>query len=559
MKPISRRDLAFALPLVIAVGCNMPSQSPPQPKAALDEPAHRYDGYGKFHRAVTTSSPEAQAWFDQGMVLLYGFNHDEAIRSFHEAARIDPKCAMAWWGVSYANGLHVNNTMMSEEQNKVGYDAAQQAKALDAGASPTEKALISAVTQRFAWPAPADRKPLDQQFAKAMGEAHKAFPDDPDVASLYAESLMDLQPWDYWTADGQPKGNAAEIVRTLESVLAANPQHPGANHFYIHAVEASTNPDRAVAAADRLGALVPGSGHLVHMPAHIYARVGRYDKAVDCNVTAVAADKAYFAKAPPPRFYRIYFLHNAHFLSWAAMMEGRYEIAMNAARQIEHDLPEPFLKENTFIADGFMPTAMHVMVRFGRWDDILKEPEPPAWRYVSDAMWHYSRGVALTAQGNTRQARSELTALEGVMAKTPENFVIHNNPARNVFAIAHHMLEGEISFREGEHARSFDLLRDASVLEDKLVYDEPPGWMHPVRHALGALMIADGKPGDAVAVYEEDLKRNRENGWALIGLEQALRAENKAADADAVKARKAKAWPNADVTPNASCYCQPPR
>jgi tetratricopeptide (TPR) repeat protein len=239
------------------------------------------------------------------------------------------------------------------------------------------------------------------------------------------------------------------------------------------------------------------------------------------------------------------------------MMEGRYETAMKAARQIERDLPEPFLKENTFIADGFMPTAIHAMVRFGRWDDILKEPEPPTYRYLSNAMWRYARGVALAAQGHTKEARSELTALEGVMAKTPDNFVVHNNPAKNVYAIAHRMLEGEISFREGGHARSFELLREAIVLEDKLVYDEPPGWMHPVRHALGALLIADGKPGDAVAVYEEDLAHNRENGWALIGLEQALRAENKTADADAVMARKTKAWANADVKPTASCYCQP--
>lgn len=552
---IQCRAVVCVLPFLSAVVCR--TQEALAPKAALDAPAHRYDGYGKFHRAITTNSPEAQAWFDQGMLLLYGFNHDEAIRSFHEAAKVDPQCAMAWWGVAYANGLHVNNMQMSDEQNQVGYDAAQKAKALVANTKPQERALVMAVAERFAWPAPKDRKPLDQKFADAMREAYNAFPGDPDIAALFAESLMDLQPWDYWTADGQPKGNATEIVKTLEGVLGRYQDHPGANHFYIHAVEASPNPDRAVPCADRLGALVPGSGHLVHMPAHIYARVGRYDKAADCNVAAIAADKAYFAVAPAPRFYRIYYLHNTHFLSWAAMMEGRYEMAIKAARQIEKDLPEPFLKENTFVADGFMPTAMHVMVRFGRWDDILEEPEPPAYRYVSRGMWHYSRGVALAAQGHTKEARQELAALEGVMAKTPDNFVVHNNPAKSVFAIAHHMLEGEISFREGDRGRSFEQLREAVALEDKLVYDEPPGWMHPVRHALGALLIADGKADQAVAVYAEDLARNRENGWALIGSEQSLRAQSKTAEADAVKVRKDKAWANADVSPKASCYCQP--
>jgi tetratricopeptide (TPR) repeat protein len=451
----------------------------------------------------------------------------------------------------------VNNMQMSGEQNQVGYDAAQKAKALVANTNPQERALVTAVAERFAWPAPQDRKPLDQKFADAMREAFKAFPGDPDVAALFAESLMDLQPWDYWTVDGQPKGTATEILKTLEGVLGPYPDHPGANHFYIHAVEASPNPDRAVPCADRLGALVPGSGHLVHMPAHIYARVGRYDKAADCNVAAIAADKAYFAAAPAPRFYRIYYLHNTHFLAWAAMMEGRYQMALDAARQIEKDLPEPFLKENTFIADGFMPTAMHVMVRFGRWDEILKEPEPPAYRWFSRGMWHYSRGVALAAQGHTKEARQELAALEGVMAKTPDNFVVHNNPARSVYAIALRMLDGEIRFREGDHGKSFEQLREAVALEDKLVYDEPPGWMHPVRHALGALLIADGKADQAVAVYEEDLVRNRENGWALIGSEQALRAQSKAKEADAVKARKDKAWASADVSPQASCYCQP--
>ncbi len=464
---------------------------------------------------------------------------------------------MAWWGVSYANGLHVNKTEMSDEQNKLGWESAQKASSLLPSASPPEQALIRAVAQRYSWPAPKDRKPLDEAYAAAMREAHRSFPSDPDIGALYAESLMDLQPWDYWTADGQPKGNATEIVKTLESVMALHPNHPGANHFYIHAVEASTDPDRAVPAADRLASLVPGSGHLVHMPAHIYARVGRYDLACDANVAAIAADKAYFAVAPPPRFYTIYFLHNVHFLSWSAMMEGRYETALAAARQIEREIPEPFLRENAFIADSFMPTAMHVMVRFGRWEEILEEPEPPSYRYLSRTLWHYARGVALAALGRTSEARAELAALNRVAAATPDNFVLLNNKAQDIYAIARAMLDAETCFAEGKREQCFALLRDAVAKEDKLVYDEPPGWMHPVRHALGALLIADGKPAEAEAVYREDLARNRDNGWALTGMEQALRAQNKLADAAKVRAQRDAAWSRADVSPTASCYCQP--
>jgi tetratricopeptide (TPR) repeat protein len=533
------------------------STSTPTEKAALDEPARRYDGYASFGRPVTTRSAEAQAWFDQGMQLLYGFNHDEAIRSFHEAASVDPSCAMAWWGVAYASGLHINNPEMTDEKNRLGWEAAQKAVALAGSASDPERALIRAVARRYEWPAPADRRRLDEAYADAMREAHGAFPSDPDIAALYAESLMNLQPWDYWTADGQPKGKINEIVGALESALALHPDHPGANHFYIHAVEASSDPDRAVPAAERLGTLVPGSGHLVHMPSHIYARVGRYTDASDANVRAIEADHAYFSVAPPPRFYRLYYMHNVHFLAFASMMEGRYDVALDAARRIEREVPESFLRENATFADGFMPTPLHVMIRFGRWDDVLKEPAPPAYRHFSVAMHHYARGVALAALGRTGESRRELASLRRAAADVPEAWTMGNNTCRAILEIALRMHEGELSFHEGKRERCFELLREAVTLEDALRYDEPPGWMHPVRHALGALLVADHRYAEAEALYREDLERNRENGWALTGLEQSLRAQGKTAQADAVASRRQQAWARADVSPVSSCFCQP--
>lgn len=555
MSRVSRLLVVSASALVFAAGCA--NQPVADSNGALGEPARRYEGYGRYSRKITTSSAEAQEWFNQGMQLLYGFNHDEAIRSFNEAARLDPQCAMAHWGIAYASGLHINNMMMTPEQSKRAWDSSRRALELIDGASPAEQALVRAVAQRYSWPATADRRALDESYAAGMREARGAFPSDPDIGALYAESLMDLQPWDYWTSDGRPKGNAAEIVRTLESVLALHPNHPGANHFYIHAVEASSDPDRAIAAAERLSGLVPGSGHLVHMPSHIFARVGRYTDASESNVRAVEVDAAYFAKAPAPGFYRIYYIHNLHFLTFASMMEGRYDAAITAARRVEKEIPEEFLRENAFIADAFMPTAMEVLVRFGRWEEVLKEPKPPSYRKFSIAMWRYCRGVSLAALDRKSEAREELEAFRRAVKDVPDAWMIGNNTCLSVLEIASRMLEGELAFREGERERCFTLLREAIVLEDKLRYDEPPGWMHPVRHALGALLIADGRAAEAEAVYRDDLKRNRENGWALTGMEQALRAQSRSDEAAKYRARRDLAWSRADVAAAASCYCQP--
>ena len=516
-----------------------------------------YAGLDGYHRAVTTESPRAQALFDQGIQLLYGYNHDEAIRSFEAAADADPNCLMAWWGIAYANGLHINNTEMDDEQNRAAYEAARTALSRIEHGSPVEQALARAVAERYAWPAPEDRTPLDQAYADAMELAWQEFPEDPDVGALYAESLMTLQPWDLWTHDGSPKGRTLEIVDVLERTIELRSDHPGANHFYIHTVEASNDPDRAVAAADRLVDLVPGSGHLVHMPSHVYTRVGRYADAADANERAIAADRAYFQVAPQPEFYNIYYIHNVHFLAYAAMMEGRYEVAMSAARQLEKDVPEPFLREYVQFADGLMATPLHVMIRFGKWDEILDEPQPPAFRLLSRAQRHYARAVAYAATSRTDQARRELEQFETLAARVPEDWMVGNNGSKEVLDLARQMMRGEILFREGKLDEAFAQLAQGAALEDQLVYDEPPGWMQPVRHAWGALLMSADMPSQAERVYRDDLERNRGNGWSLLGLENALRAQGKTTEAAQCEKALEQVWARADVTPTSSCYCEP--
>jgi tetratricopeptide (TPR) repeat protein len=524
---------------------------------ASDPEASLYAGFDGYRRTVTTASPEAQQWFDQGIQLLYGYNHDEAIRSFEKAGEIDPSCAMAWWGSAYARGLHINNPEMSEEQSRLAYEAAQKGLAALDNEAPVEQALVRAVATRYASEVPEDRSPLDQAYADAMEAVWHDFPDDPDVGALFAESLMNLQPWDLWTHDGEPKERALEIVTVLERTLARTPNHPGANHFYIHAIEASLWPDKAIEVADRLGALVPGSGHLVHMPSHIYIRVGRYADAADVNERAIAADEAYFAEAPPPDFYSLYFMHNVHFLAYAAMIDGRYETALAAARKIETTIPQSFLENYTEIADGFMPTALHVLIRFGKWNEILAEPEPPEWRLLSRAERHFARSVAYSALGDTESARQEMELMDEVAAGFTEEWKMGNNPASEVIAIARKMAEGELAYREGRSDEAFALLREAVALEENLSYDEPPGWMQPVRHALGALLLADGRAAEAEEVYRADLERHPNNAWSLLGLKQSLEQQGKMDEALAMAEQVREAWARSDVKPVASCYCHP--
>ncbi len=531
------------------------SQADDASQLASADGARLYEGFGNYTRKVTTTSPEAQKWFDQAMQLLYGFNHDEAIRSFQRAAQIDPDCAMAWWGVAYANGLHINNPAMSEQKSRAAYAAAQEALRRLDNETDVEKALVNAVAKRYAEQPPEGRRPLDEAYAAAMEDAWKAHSHDPDVGALFAESLMNLQPWDYWTHAGEPKGRIQEIVRTLETVIAMRGDHPGANHFYIHAVEASNDPGRATAAAERLTGLVPGSGHLVHMPSHIFIRTGRYHDAAESNVKAAATDEAYFALAPKPDFYSLYYLHNLHFLAYASMMAGRYEDSLAAAQRLETQAPEDFVREYVTIADGVMPARLHVLVRFGKWNEILSEPQPPEHRLLSRAIWRYARGIALANLGRGNEAVREQQAFEQVASQIDDTWFVGNNPAAVVIDMARGMLAGEIAYKAGRRDEGLDHLRRAVKVEDELVYDEPPGWMQPVRHALGALLIDASQFEEAEAVFRRDLEKHPNNGWSLLGLEQALRALGKDQEVQEVAERRAEVWSKADVMPPSSCYC----
>ena len=531
-----------------------PSATSPAPDTAA---AILFDGFENYSRETETTSPPAQKYIDQGMQWLYGFNDDEAIRCFREAARLDPQCVLPWWGIAYASGININDLTMTEQESRTAWEARNAALDRLEHASAVEKALVEAVAVRYTWPAPEDPAELEKKYADAMQKVWKQFPDDADVGTLFAEALMNLQPWDYWTEEGAPKGRASEIVQTLEKVIELDPDHPGALHYYIHAVEASKSPERAEAAADRLALLVPGSSHLTHMPSHIYGRVGRYSDAADANVRAVAADRRYLASAAGQDYYGLYISHNLHFLAYAAMMEGRYEQALQAAREIETHVPKTFMQRYPQVADGWAAALPHVLVRFGRWQEILELEDYPAERPVSRAMRRYARSIAFSALGRIDEAEQEIAAFNKIAATVPTDWKIGFNPAHAVIPFARKMMNGEMAFRKGEHDEAFGVLQEAAKLEDRLLYDEPPSWLQPVRHALGALLMASGNYARAESVYETDLERNPGNGWALLGLEKALRAQRKTEGLDQLVRQRSRAWFRSDVEPTSSCYCEP--
>lgn len=516
-----------------------------------------YDDLGTHHRSVTTRSNEAQRLFDAGLVLASAFNHDEAIRAFTRATELDPECAAAWWGIALAHGPHINFPMMSPEQSAAAWTALEHARALKSQASEIERALIEALSARYASPAPEDRHSLDEAYAVAMGTVWRAHPRDADVGALFAEALMDLHPWDLWTNAGHPQVWTPEIVSVLESVLAFAPEHPAANHLYIHAVEASDHPERANASADRLRTLVPGASHLVHMPSHIDARTGRFAAASRTNERAIDVDREHGERTGRTGFYRIYMAHNHQFLSFSSMMEGRSATAIAAARAMVDGFPPEFLERMGPFVDGVLPIALHVLVRFGRWEEILREPAFPDLFGVSNATRHYARGVALTALGRFDEAHEELALLEALCAVMDDR-AVGNNPAKTVLRIPVLVLRGELEFRKGERDAGLAHLREAVAIEDTLTYDEPPDWMMPVRHTLGAALIVAERFEEAEAVYRADLKHWPENGWSLYGLMRALDGRGQTAEASAVRARFEKAWSRADVELRSSCFCQAP-
>ena len=510
------------------------------------------EGLGNYSVPVTTESPEAQRWFDQGLALTYGFNHDAAERSFLKAAEHDADCAMCWWGAALVLGPHVNSTM-DPANNAKAWDRVQRAQAAADHASEKEKAFIEALSARYAAEPPANRRPLDEAYAEAMGRLAAAYPDDLDAVTMHAESQMDLQPWDYWDAAGAPKGHTAEVVSQLESVIARAPEHAGALHLYVHAVEASADPARGVAAADRLRELMPGSGHLVHMPAHIYARVGRFHDAVIANQKAIGADDAYLAICKPgPGVYPLgYVPHNHHFLWFAATMEGASAVALSAADATAKRTSDPALMRTAgFEAmQNFTLTPIFADVRFSRWQHIVETPQPDADLPYMVAIWHYAQGMAAARQGRIDDAKAHHAEL----VKAAADPVIEAMLAWDRYTLAGGVRIGEryVAAEIARAAKDYDgaiaALNEAVAIEDTLLYDEPPAWHWPARQALGAVLLVARRPKEAEAAYREELRRNPENGWSLYGLERALRAQGRKDDAKAVAERFERAWANADI------------
>lgn len=533
--------------VLAACGREAPAPEPaPTPPAAAD--AVLFDNLGDHGRQVGTT-PDAQRWFDQGLRLTYGFNHEAAGRAFAEAARLDPDCAMCYWGQSLVLGPNINLPMQPEAAQPA-HALAQEALMKIEHARPADRALIQALAKRYANPPPEDRSALDRAYAEAMAAAHAQFPEDNDIATLYGEALMDLTPWAYWGPGGTPNEDTPKILAAFEGVLQRDPEHIGAIHYYIHAVEASNEPGRAEAFADKLAALAPGAGHLVHMPAHVYIRVGRYHDATLTNLAATEADSAFLAVCRGSNgIYPLgYVPHNWHFISMTAALEGASLVALNAAQQTALRTDLAMLEELSFMQQ-FLVTPQFTQVRFGRWDDILATQAAPADLPYPRGIWHFARGMAKVRTGALDDAAKELAALETIAADpTLANVPLWEaNSADAVIAVAVPFLRGELELARGNTEAGIASLREAVAAEDELNYMEPPDWALPVRPYLGAALLAANQPKQAAEAFEADLKTFPENGWSLYGLMQAQQALGQKDDAEATKTRLDKAWQWADV------------
>ncbi|RCS55036.1 MULTISPECIES: tetratricopeptide repeat protein [Pirellulaceae] len=516
-----------------------------------------FSGLGEHRWGISSNNPQAQAYFNQGLAFMYGFNHDEAIRSFHEAARLDPNCPAPWWAISLANGPNINYPLLDEKHAPLAWEALQKAKQLASNGSPLEQGLIAALEQRYTQTPPEDRKPLDQAYADAMRKLWEKYPDEPDVGALFAESLMDLWPWDLWQKAGVANPDTREVIQTLEAVLKKSPEHPLALHLYIHTLEASGEVAKAADEADRLRNLQPGLGHMVHMPSHIDVRLGAWRKAIAANEKAITADTAYKQQSPEQDFFRIYMAHNRHMLAFAAMMIGQEKVATDQINLMLEEMPESWVTANAPFVDGMhsMPYEMHI--RFGRWDAILEEPEPAEHFPICRAMRHFARGVAYAAKKQSGQARQEQVTFRELKRAIPEEAFFAQNPASVVLDIADHMLEGEILYREGKTDEAVASLTKAVELEDSLRYTEPPDWIQPVRHALAATLMDAKRYPEAEAVLQSDLRIHPHNGWALYDLARSLQMQGKLDEAAKVQAEFEVAWKDADVKMSSACMCLP--
>lgn len=527
------------------------------PATASTAIAPTLTGLGSYSREVSTSSEQSAAFFNQGLRLTYAFNHSEALRAFKEAVRLDPDNAMAYWGWALVLGPNLN-LPMAPELNASARAAISAAMDRRGKATPAEAALIEALDRRYADTAPEDRSELDADYAEAMAAVVDRFPADLDAATLYAAALMNQSPWNYWFPDGKPYARTEIFLATLESVLSRDSDHPGALHYYIHAVEAQ-RPQDGVQAADTLRDLMPAAGHMMHMPSHIYMRIGRFQDGYDVNVDASRADEDYIAQCQAQGLYPVgYYPHNLHFLVWAATLQGRSETALRHARKIERDMPRFLALEGDVpravsgdawrIHEHFMSQSLYTLVRFGRWEQILDEPRPAESARFMNGIWHYARGVAYANTGRLDAARDELDALSAVSSgeEMPE-YWINASLATDLLTIAEHIVAAEIARHAGDTEQTISQLESAVRLQDTLAYTEPPDWYFPTRHFLGAALLDAGLPRQAEAVYWQDLRRNPGNGYSLFGLGLALKAQGRTNELPGVQRRFAEAWASADV------------
>jgi tetratricopeptide (TPR) repeat protein len=509
-------------------------------------------GLGEHHHPVSTTKPEAQRYFNQGLTFVFAFNHEEAVRSFKRAAELDPDLAMAHWGVALALGTNINSAVDAERE-KLAYEAVQKALALAPKASEPERAYIEALRKRYSDDPKADLNKLEVDYKNAMAELYKRYPYDLDLATLYAESLMNLRPWQYWDAEGKPAEGTLEIVAVLEGVLKRDPDHIGANHYYIHAVEASLHPEWALPSAQRLKVLTPAAGHLVHMPAHIDMRTGNYEAAARSNAYAAVADEEHFKNHGEQGMYPLmYYSHNLHFLAVAHCLQGRFAEADRAARRLEAHLGRhvndgPMFQAMTAMFDSFMPTPLLIQVRFRKWEEILKSPEPDRRLIATRALWHFGRGSAYASTGKIDKAEAERAAFIAAGKDISKETMYGANRAGKVLEIAENTLNGRIAMARGQKREAIVFLRKAVEVEDQLTYTEPPDWYIFSRESLGGALMLNGEHLEAERVFRADLERNPRNGRSLFGLLESLKAQGKKLDAQLVKREFDLAWKNADT------------
>lgn len=518
-------------------------------QGAPSSPATLRAGLGSLHHPIATTSDEAQRFFDQGLTFVYAFNHREAGRSFERAAELDPNSPMPYWGKALALGPNYNEVQPDRE--KAAYDAIQKAQSLEASAPETERAYVDALAHRFTNDPKPDYDRLGRAYASAMRDLYNRYPDDPDAATLFAESLMDLHAWDLWTSDGKPGENTPEIVSVLEGTLRRWPDHVGANHFYIHAMEASPYPERALPSAQRLQTMVPAAGHLVHMPAHIYIRTGDYEAAVKSNQQAVAVDDAYLGALPVTNttYVLLYGEHNRHFLAAAAMMEGDFDAAWKAAKELESRARVTVA--DVAAAEGYLPTLAFVLLRFGHWDDVLALPEPDAKLNGLTLVWHYARGCAFAEKGDVTKADAERAAMEATYKQIqPGNaFGMMNNDWGTIHDLAVDTLDARIATARRDLPGAIEKWRAAVAVQDRMRYNEPSDWFYPVRESLGAALLRSGQGAEAEHIFREDLRKNPRNPRSLFGLWKSLEAQKKTSDAQWVRASFEAAWKGGPEAP----------